>query len=93
MIYFQMSKGSKNFKTKALWAKEHVYGVSNFWDHSGQVWTKLVQCLVYNYLYTISYTIRQSVCFLTYLLKFYSGGAVDLWSCFNIPSFWNFREG
>ena len=48
----------------------------------GRVWTKLVKCLAYHYFYLISYTICQSFGFLTYLLKFYCGGAVDLWSCF-----------
>ena len=43
----------------------------------GQVWTKLAQCLAYHYSYQFSQTICQSVGFLTYLLKFYSGGAVD----------------
>ena len=38
----------------------------------GQVWTKLAQ----------------SVGFLKYLLKFYSGRAVDLWSCFALRGFY-----
>merc|ERR1711954_444332 len=48
----------------------------------GQVWTKFAQCLAYYYSYKFSKAICQSFGFLTYLLKFYSGGAVDLWSCY-----------
>ena len=54
----------------------------------GQVWTKLAQCLAYHYSYQFSQTICQSVGFLKYLLKFYSGGAVDLWSCFALRGFY-----
>ena len=40
-----------------------------------------------NHRHLISYTICQSGGLLTYLLKFYSGGAVDLWPCFFSPHF------
>ena len=98
---------ARALKISRLWQyglRNMFMGVSNFWDHPSQVWTKLVQCLAYNCLYAISYTICWSVCFLTYLLKFYSGGAVDLWSCLvwtwpqvqyslNMVSVWSYKLG
>ena len=52
----------------------------------GQDWTKLAQCLAYHYSYTFSLKICEAFGFLTYLLKFYSGAAVDLWSCFRFEA-------
>ena len=83
-IYFQMSKSSENVKTESIRSKEYVYGVSNFWDPFGlsldQVGTvfslPLLLSIFLNNLVSLLF-------FFTYLLKFYSGGAVDLWSCFD----------
>ena len=74
-----MTYSYDKFKSNLIMSKEYVYGVSIFLDHFrpsfDQVGTP------YHYLYIIYYTFSQSVGFLTYLLEFYSGRAVDLWSC------------
>ena len=67
-------------KTGSICLKEHVYGVSisldNFREMFGSSWDSLAQ----HFLQFDFYTISQF--FFTHSLKFYSGGAVDLWSSF-----------
>ena len=77
-IYFQMSKSSENVKTESIRSKEYVNGVSNFWDPFGPSLDQVGTMFSLPYSYQFSQTICQYVGFLTYLLKFYSGGAVDL---------------
>merc|ERR1711954_190862 len=70
-----------------------------FWCHSWDVFTlfpnnyKFLLCLsvlqLAYFLTPISYRLisilyLSLLCFFTHLLKFYSGGVVDLWSCFHI---------
>ena len=81
-------------QTDSSWSKAHVHAMTTFWDHVsamfGQYWSyiwpyynskpakapKFLRQSQYDF-----YTISQFVVFFTHLLKFYSDGAVDLWSC------------
>ena len=44
----------------------------------GSSWDKVRPCTPYSFIFTLYISL---LCFFTHLLKFYSGRAVDLWSC------------
>ena len=63
----QVSQSSENLKTESIWSKEHIQGVSNFWDHSWPSLVKLVQCLAYHYLLS-NFLNNLSVCWFSHIL-------------------------
>merc|ERR1711954_135252 len=72
----------ENFNTESIWSKEHVYGVSYFWDLFGSSFDQVDK--MFSLLSLLSDVLNNlSVCWFSHiLLKFYSGRAVDIWSCF-----------
>ena len=55
-----------------------VYFLDNAREMFGSSWDKVWPSIPYSLIFTLYLSL---LCFFTHLLKFYSGGAVGLWSC------------
>ena len=67
-----------------------VYFLDNAKEMFGSSWDKVWPSIPYSLIFTLYLSL---LCFFTHLLKFYSGGAVDLWSCFYMPRKCLYRFG